>query len=58
MALKAKRDEKPLTERITNAYHELVLARRDGCGEWIDKARQQLDALLDELPRTAQQPKR
>ena len=51
MALKAKRDEKPLTERITNAYHELVLARRDGCGEWIDKARQQLDALLDELPR-------
>ena len=51
MALKAKRDEKPLTERITNAYHELVLARRDGCGEWIDKARAQLDALLDELPR-------
>lgn len=44
---------KTLHERIADASSELKLARRDGDAEWICKAREQLDSLIDELPRIA-----
>lgn len=43
--------ERPLTERINAAAHELKLARRDGSADWIKKSAAALDALIDQLPR-------
>lgn len=42
---------KTLTERIAEAAAELKLARRDGSADWIARAAQKLDDLLDLLPR-------
>lgn len=49
-------DHKSLRDQIADASRELKLARRDGSAEWITKAAA-LDALIDEIPRSAQQPK-
>lgn len=43
----------PLRDQIADASRELKLARRDGSAEWIAKAADELDALIDEIPRTA-----
>jgi hypothetical protein len=42
---------KSLPERIADASAELKLARRDGAADWIEKAAEELDKLIDELPR-------
>jgi hypothetical protein len=49
-------DTKPLREQIIDAARELKLARRDGSAEWITKAADALDVLIDRIPRTATQP--
>lgn len=46
-------DTKPLRDQIADASRELKLARRDGSAEWITKAAKALDALIDQIPRTA-----
>lgn len=45
---------KPLRDQIADASHELKMARRDGSAEWITRAANALDALIDEIPRSAQ----
>jgi hypothetical protein len=51
-----KPEPKPLSDQITAAATELKLARRDGSAEWIAKSAAALDELIDQIPRTAQQP--
>lgn len=47
-------DHKSLRDQIAEASRELKLARRDGSAEWITKAANRLDELIDQIPRTAQ----
>lgn len=42
---------KPLRDQIADAARELKLARRDGAAEWIHKAAEALDELIDQIPR-------
>lgn len=42
---------KTLIEQINQAAIELKAARRDGFDEWIARAVNKLDELIDELPR-------
>ena len=40
-----------LRDKLAKASRELKLAREDGSAEWIGKAAEALDALIDQIPR-------
>lgn len=54
MAWLPPKSDKPLSDQIADASRELKLARRDGSAEWIAKAAEALDQLIDQIPRTPQ----